>query len=118
MKSANCISITGRNGEAQLGQRRVQHPPPAKFSLEALRHLEGAAKLAADVLADHEHIGVAAHFFGQGLADGGDIAEGAAAVADFGVAKAKIGRWLGHGGCCSVHLAGVHAHLGQVMRAA
>ena len=91
MKSANCISITGRRPisampvaaptKPELGDGHVLDPPVAKLIGEALGHLERAAKIAADVLAHEQHIGVAAHLLAQRLADGRDV--GQLAIIDF-----------------------------------
>ena len=85
MKSANCISTTGRSpisampgrhaGEAQLGQRRVHHAQRAELGRQPLRDLERAAEVARDVLAHQEHVRVAAHLLGQRLVDRGEVGE-------------------------------------------
>ena len=78
MKSANCISATGRMPIiaapvqpptiAVSRERRVDHAPGAELLLEAERHLERAA-VDADVLADHEDALVAAHLLAEAVAD-------------------------------------------------
>ena len=77
MKSANCTSTTGRRPinaipvaapmkpSSVMGMFRTR-PAPKLFG-EPLRDLEGSSELAADVLADHEDIRVAAHLVSERL---------------------------------------------------
>ncbi|MNC85518.1 hypothetical protein D3C83_11220 [compost metagenome] len=56
-------------GEARLRDRRIDDPPGAEFLDQALEHLEGRARFG-DVLAHEDDGRVAAHLFGNRLADG------------------------------------------------
>ncbi len=55
------------SGEAVLGDRGVDHALVAEFLQQPLCHLVGAL-IFRDLLADHEHVLVAAHFLGHGVA--------------------------------------------------
>ena len=50
-----------------LGDRRVDDAPRAEFLQQALGHLVGAL-IFGDLLADDEHVRIAAHFLGHGVA--------------------------------------------------
>ena len=67
-------------GEAQLGERGVHDSAGAELGLEAARHLERAAELTADVLAQQQHIRVAAHLLAQRFADRGKVGQGPAVL--------------------------------------
>ena len=56
-------------GEAVLGDRRVDHAPGAELLEQALADLVGALVLG-DLLAHQEHVGVAPHLLGHGVAQG------------------------------------------------
>ena len=87
-KSENWSSTTGRRpvsaapiaaaDEAALGQRRVADALGAEALVEALGRAEEAAD-AADVLADHDHVGVGGELELERLADRRDEAERALA---------------------------------------
>ena len=86
----------GHAREAQLGDRRVDHPPRAKLLLEALGDLERAAEIAGDILTQQQHLRVTPHLLAQGLADGRDVGQDAAFAALICLGEAKI--------LCSVHV--------------
>jgi hypothetical protein len=54
--------------DRRLRDRRVDDAEVAELFVKALRHAKGAA-VSADILAEHEHFRVAAHFFGKRLAN-------------------------------------------------
>ena len=54
-------------GKAMLGDRRVDHALRAEFLQQPLRDLVGAL-IFGDLLAHHEHVVVAAHLLGHGVA--------------------------------------------------
>ena len=58
----------GQAGKPGLGDRRVDHALRAELLHQPLHHLEGGARFG-DVLAEQHDARIAAHFFGQRLAD-------------------------------------------------
>ena len=66
-------SVEGRAdadaGKAVFGDRRVDDAPRAEFFQQPLRDFIGAL-IFGDLFAHHEHVGIAAHFFRHGVAQG------------------------------------------------
>ena len=108
MKSANCISATGRRpisartgraaDDRRLGERRVDDAPRPELLLEAERHLERSS-VHADVLAEDEDARVASHLEPQPVGDRLDVGQlGHDAASDDGFAvvpwemQARLGR--------------------------
>ena len=60
--------------DRRLRDRRVDDPRFAELLEQALRDAEGAA-VFADVLAEHEHLRIPPHFFGEGFADRFEVTE-------------------------------------------
>ena len=60
--------------DRRLGNRRVDDAHLAELLVQPLRHAERAA-VGADVLAEHEHLRIAPHLFGERLADGFEVGQ-------------------------------------------
>jgi hypothetical protein len=54
--------------DRRLGDGRIDHAHLAELLVQSLGHAEGAA-VRTDVLTQHEHLRIAAHLFGERLAD-------------------------------------------------
>ena len=83
-------------GEAVLGDRRVDHPLGAELLEQALADLVGALVLG-DLLAHQEHVGVAAHLLGHGVAQrlAHGLADHLGAGRDLGLARRLDAAWAG-----------------------
>ena len=87
MKSANCISTTGRSPISAMPAAMPVKPSSASGVFitrsgpnsadSPLVTLNAPPKSPADILAQQEHVRVAAHLLGQRLVDGGEVGEDA-----------------------------------------